>query len=396
MLRRAAILLLFAVPQEDLEKRRDALVPRLEGLRGLTFKTPLAIREGTRREYATFVLDNARRVYGEDLVAAERGFKALGLLPPKIRLEVALTAQAGMGVKAWCSNGELRLLDRSADGEWLLSKMDLGLIDQHFAPATPPTFDARMALAALRMGDAEVAKLLFRHGGKLPGDLAKQVEEETTTWEKEGSKLASAVLPRLFVRAADFPWRRGAVFALSLHAAGGVAALDKAMASPPLSTRQVLHPEAYSKGLVPATIDLGASLDFLRGKGYRPVYQTVLGELGCALVLETHFPLEETATASEGWSGDTLAVSDRGEGPPLVIWAPEWETEEQAIAFQARAHKVGLKLAPPDPGLLSLVLRRKTSVASLLNVPKELQEALLDSVWSSKRTKGKSVDSFGE
>jgi hypothetical protein len=396
MRRSAAALLLLALSQEDLQKRRDALAPRLEELRGLAFKTPLPIREGTRKEYAVFVLENARRVYGEDLPAAERGLKALGLLPPKLRLEVALTAQAGIGVKAWCSHGELRLLDRSADGEWLVSKMDLGLIDQHFAPAAPATFDARMALAALRMGDAEVAKLLFRHGGKLPGDLAKQVTEETAAWEREGSRLASAVVPRIFVRTADFPWRRGAVFALSLHASGGVAALDKAFASPPVSTRQILHPDLYAKGVLPATLDLGGTLDLLRGKGYRAVYQTVMGELGCGLVLETHFPAEELAAASAGWSGDSLAVLEKEEGLPLVAWATEWETEDAATAFQALAQKLGLKLASADPSLLAPVVRRKTSVVFLLNVPKDLKDVLLESAWGSKRTRGKTVDTLGE
>lgn len=396
MVRVTAALLLLLLPQEDLAKRRDALAARLEELRGLAFKSPLAIREGSRKEYAGFVLDSARRVYGEDLGAAEKGFKALGLLPSKIRLDIALTAQAGLGVKAWCSNGELLLLDRAADGEWLISKMDLGLIDQHFSPAAAATFDGRMALAALRMGDAEVAKLLFRHSGKLPAELPRQIAEETLTWEREGSKLASAVVPRLFVRAADFPWRRGAAFALALHASGGRAALDKAFASPPVSTRQVLHPDAYAKGVSPAEIDLGGVLDGLKAKGYVPAYRTVLGEFGCALVLETHFPREDVSAASEGWSGDSFAVLEKEGALPLVVWATEWETEQDAIEFQALGLKIGLKLVPADPNVMAPVLRRKSSVAFLLNVPKDLQDALLDSVWASRRKKGKTTDAFGD
>src|SRR5215467_9587719 len=88
---------------EDLEKRRDEIASKLESLRGLKFKTPLGIREGTRREYAAFVLENARRFYGEDLTSAEKAFKAMGLIPQKIRLEIALSIQAGLGVKLWCA-----------------------------------------------------------------------------------------------------------------------------------------------------------------------------------------------------------------------------------------------------------------------------------------------------
>jgi hypothetical protein len=391
----AALLLLLAL-QQDLEKRRDATAEKLESLRGLKFKKPLSIREGTRREYAAYVLENAKRVYGEDLAAADKGLKAMGLVSPKLRLELALTMQAGLGVKLWCANGEILLLDRSADGEWLVNKMDLGLVDQHFQPKIAPTFDAQMAFAALRMGDAEVAKLLFRHNGKLPAALAKQAAEEAATWEKSDSKLASAVVPRLFVRAADFPWRRGGAFALALYGSGGQAALDKAFADPPVSTEQVIHPEKYIKGGKPATIDLASAEAFLKDKGYAPGYHTVLGELGVALVLETHLSREDTSAASEGWAGDTFAVFEKEGVAPLVVWATEWDTEKDATEFQAEALKVALKLMPAEPNIMAPVLKKKTSVAFALNVPKEMQDGLLDSVWKSKRTRDKTVDLYGE
>ena len=394
MLRLAFVSLAALACQDDLEKRRDAIGARLEALRGLKFKTPLAIREGTRREYASFVLENAKRVYGDDLAAAEKGLKAMALIPSKLRLEIAVTAQAGFGVKVWCTKGEILLLDRAADGEWLVNKMDLGLVDQHFSPKVAGTFDERMAFAALRMGDAEVAKLLFRHAGKLPAELPKQAADETAAWEKGDSKLASAVLPRLFVRAGDFPWRRGGAFALAVHAAGGREALDKAFARPPVSTAQVIHPEKFAKGEKPATIDVSPAEAFLKEKGYAPVYRTVLGELGAALVLETHLAGDLSA-GSEGWTGDTFAVYEKEGAPALVVWATEWDSEKDAIEFQGQAFKVALKLMPPDPNVMAPVLRRKTSVAFVLNVSKDLQDDLMEAVWKSKRTKDK-TDTYGE
>jgi hypothetical protein len=41
------------------------------------------------------------------------------------------------------------------------------------------------------------------------------------------------------------------------------------------------------------------------------------------------------------------------------------------------------------------VLRRKTSVAFTLNVPKDLQDDLMDALWKSKRTRDK-TDTYGE
>src|SRR3954467_1489480 len=193
MLRLAAVLALVRPPPEDLERRRDELAGRLETLRGLKFKTPLALREGTRREYAAYVLENARRVYGAALPAAEKGLKALGLLPPKLRLDVAITAQAGIGAKVYYSGGEVVLLDPKAGDEWILNKMDLGLVDQHYAAPAASTYDAQMAWSALRMGDAEVVKHLIWTSGKITEETVRKAADEASAWEKGDSKLASAV-----------------------------------------------------------------------------------------------------------------------------------------------------------------------------------------------------------
>src|SRR6185295_3005326 len=226
-----AVLALALLLAQDNDKRRDELASKLESLRGLKFKTPLVLREGTRKEYAGYVLENARQVYGTDLSSAEKGLKALGLIPPKLRLDVALTAQAGLGAKVFCAGGEVILLDPKAGDEWILNKMDLGLIDQHFAPPAAATFDAQMAWAALRMGDAEVVKHLIWTSNKITDETIKKVADEAAAWEKGDSKLASAVAPRLFVRTADFSWRRGAVFALTRYALGK---LDETYARPPV------------------------------------------------------------------------------------------------------------------------------------------------------------------
>ena len=392
-MRPLALLLLLAFQDgPTLEQRRDALSTKLAALRGLAWKTPLKIREGTRTEYAAYVLENAKRLYGEDLSAAEKGLKALGLLPPKIRLDVAITSQAGFGVKVFCSEGELVLLDPKAGDEWLLNKMDLGLVDQHFAPKVAPTVDAQLAFAALRMGDAEVAKYLFRHEGKPPADLAKKLAEEARTWETADSKLASAVVPRLFVRTGDFAWRRGGAFAMGLHEKGD---LGRAWASPPVSTEQVLHPEKYAAGEAPSEIDPARAAKFLESKGYKESYRTTLGELGAAVVLETHFPKDDLAAASEGWGGDTLAVHEKEGAPPLVLWATDWDREKDAEEFHAPALKIILKLMSADPALMTPIERRGTAVVLGVNVPKELQDGLLEAVWTCARSKGKTPGVYG-
>jgi hypothetical protein len=362
----ASCLLVLALlcSQENLEKRRDNLAAKLESLRGLAFKSPLKIREGTRKEYAAYVLENARRVYGANLSAAEKGLKALGLVPSKLRLDIALTVHAGLGTKAFCTGGELVLLDRDAGDEWLLNKMNLGLVDQRYAPAIAATYDAQMAFAALRMGDAEVIKHLLWTSNKITGETLRKVADETDAWERGDSRFASAVVPRLFIGTADFAWRRGAVFALSLFVRGGLRALDQAYDRPPLSTEQVIHPEKYLRGEKPVTIDPASVEEYLAGKGYQALYRTVLGELGAAILLETHFSKEDLSAASEGWGGDTFVVFEKKGSPALVLWVTEWDGEPDAVEFQAQAFRLLQRVPPVDAPLSAAALRRNSRWSS--------------------------------
>jgi hypothetical protein len=383
MARLAAVLALGLLLSQDLDQKRDELAARLETLRGLKFKTPPPLRAGTRKEYGAYVLDNARRVYGDDLAAAEKGLKALGLIPPKMRLDLAITAQAGLGVKVFCAGGEVLLIDPQAGDEWILNKMDLALVDQHHPAPAAATFDAQMAWAALRMGDAEVVKHLIWTSGKISDETVKKVAGETAAWEKGESKLASAVVPRMFVRAGEFPWRRGAVFALTQYAAGK---LEAAYARPPASTEQILHPEKYAAGEQPVAIDPAAAAEFLAAKGYAPAYKTTLGELGVAMVLETHFPKEDLAAVSEGWGGDTFGVYEKEGAAPLVLWITEWDSAEDAVEFQTQAFRLMKRVLPPDSELCAPAMRKQTGVVFGVNVPKDLQDGLLDAAWKCKRT----------
>lgn len=396
-----ALVLLLAPAQDppppDFELRAKTLSSRLEELRGLRLKTPLTLRPGTRKEYAQYVLANARRVYGGDLAPAGEALKVLGLIPAKLRLDLALTAQAGFGTKVFAQGTELCLLDAAAGDEWILNKMDLALVDQHFAPVAAETYDAQMALAALRMGDAEVVKHLIWGAGRLPEDAARKSAADAAAWERGESRLASAIAPRLFVRTGDFAWRRGAAFALEIFTrGGGLRALDDAWARPPASTEQVLHPGKYFTDERPALLDLTPLETFLKPQGCSSAWASTLGELGLALVLETHFPGEDLTKVSEGWAGDALTLFTSAGAAPLLAWATEWDTEEDAVEFQAQAFRLLRKLTLPESDVAATAVRRGTSVFFAAGVPKGREDALLDAAWTCRRTRNGRRDTYGE
>jgi hypothetical protein len=173
------------------------------------------------------------------------------------------------------------------------------------------------------------------------------------------------------------------VFALAQQVAG---TLDATYARPPVSTEQILHPEKYAAGETPIAIDPAPVDRFLAARGYAPIYKTTLGELGVALVLETHFPREDLTSVSEGWGGDELLVYEKEGAAPLVLWITEWDTAEDAVEFQAQAFRLMKRVLPPDSPLAAPALRQKTAVLFGVNVPKDLQDDLAAAAWKCKRT----------
>jgi hypothetical protein len=134
----------------------------------------------------------------------------------------------------------------------------------------------------------------------------KKVADETAAWEKGDSKLRSAVVPRLFVRTADFTWRRGAVFALTQHTRGRLDRRIRGRRHRPSrsSTREVRNrrsPIVFTTRRRPTLV---ARTDSSRSTAR-------LRELGVAMLLETHFPQEDLTSVSEGWGGDSSPVSRR-------------------------------------------------------------------------------------
>ncbi len=401
------MLFLFALvllqPSDDpLSARRDRAAARVEEIRGSKFSSPVDVVEGTRKECATAAVDGAKQIYGEDLAGCERALKALGLIGGRVRLDLAISAYAMQGAQAYSRKDAVALINTKLGEDELAFRLTVALADQRHAAAEAaksigPLFDSQMALAAVRQGDADMTKQLFwaskkldeKHGDRHLDSLVARADK----WERETSKFASMAVPRIFVRAADFPYRRGGIFMEAIRAKGGMAAVDKVYGRLPRSTEQILHPEKYVADERPATIDPRSVHDFLVAKGYVRIWSSVLGELGASIVVETHIK-DDTSKVGPGWGGDLLLYYEIGERKPLVIWATSWDTEADAIEFQAAAFKIVPALAA-DAGAINLALRKGTSVALVLSLPREIQDAALEALWKCEMRTADVAGPFG-
>jgi len=354
------------------------------------FTAPVTLREVRPKEYAATTLENARLIWG-DLAACARALKALALIGGAINLERVLTLSPPPPV--FIAKDGVVLVEPSTGDDEIAFRFATVLADQkhgHSALAgrIGPSFDAQMALAATRQGVGDMTKQLLWARKKLDephvnGHLAALVAG-ADKWERETSAFASMVVPRLFVRGGDFGYRRGGIFLETVRQAGGMAAVDKTLARPPESTEQVLHVEKYVAGEAPAAIDARPVEDFLGSRGASRVWSTTLGELGVAIVLESHIK-EDTSTAAPGWSGDVLLCFETAAKRPLVAWLTAWDTRNDAIEFEAAARKLATAL-PKDEGAEHVLLREAWGAALLVNVPRDLRDGFAEAVWRCRKT----------
>jgi len=388
--------------EESIESRRDRLGARVESLRGLAYKTPVVLADGSRRDAAALALDHARDLYGANLGSFEAVLKALRLLPSAVKLELAIPAAAAGSLQAYYGRGRLYVVDPKIADDELVYRLAIALSDQHGGGAPggdDSSYDARMARLAVRHGDADMTKQLFWAGLKVDGSRddtshLKKLVEGAEKWERETSRYASLVMPRLFVRSADFPWRRGGIFMETMRQEGAAERLAKVYAKPPASTEQVLHPEKYLKEEPPVLLDLKPLDDLFAARKSAALYRTTLGELGTAIVLESLVEATKPE-ASEGWGGDLLAAWKEGDRT-LVVWATAWDREQDAREFEDAAASAAFKLNAADEGSRAFVLRRKTSAALVLNCPEHLKESVVAALWKGSRTAGSVTESFGK
>ncbi|MBI4564917.1 MAG: hypothetical protein HY716_09530 [Planctomycetes bacterium] len=389
-----AFLIAFAALQsgESFEARRDRICARIEELRGLRFKSPIDLREGSRKAYAELALEDARALYGGDLAAFESVLKALGLVSGRLKLELAIPMYAAASVQAYVGREAVHVIDPNVPDDELIYKFTLALSTQQrdWKPERA-SYDAQMALLAIRHGEADMTKQLYWADLKVGERRADRnhvatLVERALKWERETSRFASLVAPRIFVRSSDFIWRRGGIFMETMRREGFADRLAKVYAGPPVSTEQILHPEKYVTNERPVELDLKPVDEMLAARNCTKLYETTLGELGVAIYLETLLENPDSR-APEGWGGDRLGAWKDPNGKLLIVWATEWDSGKDAFDFErdaARAIETYRREGEPPP----ILLRGETARTLVLFCPTDYREEVEKAVGRIKRVPG--------
>jgi hypothetical protein len=175
--------------------------------------------------------------------------------------------------------------------------------------------DGALAAGALLEGDAMRTELMWAKAYQ--PELADKV-----AWDVKHHAYGTSrhELLREFLA---FPYSHGYDFVETLAERGGQAAVDRAFASPPWTTEQILHPEKYLEQDNPTLVE-----KFYPDSRWIEQASTPLGELELRFLLG---PIgnQAAADAAAGWEGGRTTVYRDGEAVAIATHAT-FETDNDA------------------------------------------------------------------
>jgi hypothetical protein len=197
--------------------------------------------------------------------------------------------------------------------------------------------DRSIARLALIEGDASLLMTQWLAGHLdaagiaeiLAGDPAAQAQLDAT--------------PAFLKDALLFPYLQGVMFVNSIWAKGGWAAVDRAFATLPDSTEQVLHADKYAAHEQPVSVPLDAvAIAGRLGAGWKATPADTLGEFQIGSWLRARGVTGAGGgvsgdTAAAGWGGDRYALIDGPNGAYALVILTTWDTPTDAAEFATAA-----------------------------------------------------------
>jgi hypothetical protein len=311
----------------------------VEQVRGFTYLHPVAVEqiddvEMDRKLTAAYEDSYPKDLYDRRTVA----WRTIGVIPSDADLHASLRAFLTGAVVGFYDQetGELVFLG-SGDDLGLIERLTLAhelthaIDDQHFDlqrldPLVLKCQDERFTAA---LGLVEGSAQYFSSQVLLHSDI--DLADLGDAFSQEQPDLSG--VPPFVVALQEWPYLDGMTFVTALAASGGTGAVDDAMASFPVSTEQVMHPERYP-GDVPTAVDIG-DISGRLGPDWGDLDAMQVGEEWLRAWLDLKLGVLEARSAAAGWDGGVYRAWTDGTDV-VVIVRTAWDSAAQAEEF-ARA-----------------------------------------------------------
>lgn len=339
---RAALLLLIAllgvaaVPPG--REAIDTAMAELSKVTGFTIKHPVAFELITRGQVNKFLQDRIQEsVKPEELRAEELTLKKFGFVPQDFDLKKTtidlLTEQTAafydfhrkkLYITDWAAAS---LQDAALVHELAHALADQNFPLERFSKKVENDSEQSMARQAVVEGQASwlmraVLERSAAASGKLPEQPA-QANESFPIFDKAPLYLRETLM---------FPYDQGLIFQQAVYERMGKEAFAYVFRHPPVSAQQLLHPESYFAGLLPARTEvpeLKASV-----KGMKRLVEGPVGELDESILLRQYCSESEAKDVSPHWRGGKYRIfEDKKNRRIAMIYRSAWTDPDYARKY---------------------------------------------------------------
>jgi hypothetical protein len=212
----------------------------------------------------------------------------------------------------------------------LAHEIEHALQDQNFGipdMSSLPDDDVRLARSALYEGDAMAVMTAFgaiREHKPVKAAIASgaatlRALDAQTLLRVSGRSSQLLHAPPVLREELVLPYAGGFALVAEAYRRGGFPVVDRMFKSPPSSVHQILHPEAYFAGELPAAVAAP-----LPPAGTRAIAIGRMGELGTRLALEACVDKDVVKDIAPHWLGDAYTVVEGPKGVLSLLWTTAW------------------------------------------------------------------------
>jgi hypothetical protein len=307
---------------------------QVEQVRGLQFKHPVVVQPVSAEEIAAKLEGAFDETYPKEFYDRRTvAWQTIGVIPRSVTIREALLAfQTGQVIGfynpldeelVYLADGDIGLFERLTLAHELTHAID----DQHFDleridPILAACRDeAFLATVGTVEGSAQFfsTRLLFEFPPE-DGDYSGL----------DGGGGAPEGVPPFIFDLQLWPYTAGQSFVTELEARGGIAEVDRALRTFPVTTEQILHPDRYPSDR-PTRVDVPDLASDL-GSGWGDLDVMQVGEAWLQAMLDLRLDDSTAEAAATGWDGGIYRAFTDG-SDAVVMFATAWDTQADADAF---------------------------------------------------------------
>ncbi len=375
----------------------EEIEQKLSAIRGLNFTEKVPIdyetKDAMRKRLQSDLVNDSGE---ENFKDRARAYAKLGLFPRRVDLKSAvLKLYAGQIAGFYdLKNKKIVLPQNYAYVKSELDENDMAhelthaLQDQHFSLAqrlgVSHNSDKSLAFRALAEGDAFLTELAYVHGGTAGGfsvSADRFLQRSSVELQPALSDVPAAVSEKLL-----FQYRAGAALVYRVLKDKGWPGVNGLYGAPPLSTKQVLHPEKYLDSPDPPTAIELNDRSSLFSPEWEEIENNTLGELMVRCLLKRFFPPEKAKAVASGWAGDRFIAFRRGDEISF-IWATVWDSSVEAGEFFAKYQALlPMKYGSSETeGLKNYIEQRDRRVVVVEGLERDRVKGHIEKIWKGMR-----------